>query len=67
MTSGRFKPIPQIIMELPPTKKQKLFDKTMAILKHLDWSDAVELTMLVMGNEYLKKQLLVMLENFLEG
>ncbi|XP_030890246.1 protein C19orf12 homolog isoform X1 [Leptonychotes weddellii] len=64
MTSGQFKPIPQIIMELPPAEQQKLFNEATAILRHLDWTDAVQLTTLVMGSEALKQQLLAMLVNY---
>uniref|UniRef100_M3Y9G0 CS012 protein n=2 Tax=Mustela putorius furo TaxID=9669 RepID=M3Y9G0_MUSPF len=64
MTSGRFKPIPQIIMELPPSEQQKLFNEASTILRHLDWTDAVQLTTLVMGSEALKQQLLAMLVNY---
>lgn len=64
MTSGQFKPIPQIIMELPPTEQQKLFNEATAIVRHLDWTDAVQLTTLVMGSELLQQQLLAMLVNY---
>ncbi|XP_006887890.1 PREDICTED: protein C19orf12 homolog [Elephantulus edwardii] len=33
MTSGQFKPIPQIIMELPPAEQQKLFNEASAIIR----------------------------------
>uniref|UniRef100_A0AAA9T991 Chromosome 18 C19orf12 homolog n=3 Tax=Pecora TaxID=35500 RepID=A0AAA9T991_BOVIN len=64
MTSGQFKPVPQIIMELPPAEQQKLFNEATAIIRHLEWTDAVQLTMLVMGSEALQKQLLAMLANY---
>lgn len=64
MTSGQFKPIPQILMELPPAEQQKLFHEVTAIVRHLDWTDAVQLTALVMGSEALQKQLLAMLANY---
>ncbi|KAI4571666.1 protein C19orf12 homolog isoform X1 [Ovis aries] len=64
MTSGQFKPVPQILMELPPAEQQKLFNEATAIIRHLEWTDAVQLTMLVMGSEALQKQLLAMLANY---
>lgn len=64
MTSGQFKPVPQILMELPPTEQQKLFNEASAIIRHLDWTDAVQLTTLVMGSEILQQQLLAMLVNY---
>lgn len=64
MTSGQFKPIPQILMELPPSEQQKLFHEASAIVRHLDWTDAVQLTTLVMGSEMLQQQLLAMLVNY---
>ncbi|XP_008687256.1 protein C19orf12 homolog isoform X2 [Ursus maritimus] len=67
MTSGQFKPIPQIIMELPPDKKQKLYNEATAILRDLKWKDTVELTKQVMDNESLKEQLLALLVKFLKG
>ncbi|XP_045298560.1 protein C19orf12 homolog isoform X1 [Leopardus geoffroyi] len=64
MTSGQFKPIPQILMELPPAEQQKLFNQATAIVRHLEWMDAVQLTTLVMGSEALQQQLLAMLVNY---
>lgn len=64
MTSGQFKPIPQILMELPPAEQQKLFNEATAIVRHLDWTDAVQLTALVMGSEALQRQLLAMLVGY---
>ncbi|XP_036785769.2 protein C19orf12 homolog isoform X1 [Manis pentadactyla] len=64
MTSGQFKPIPQILMELPPAEQQKLFNEATAIIRHLEWTDAVQLTTLVMGSEALQQQLLAMLVGY---
>uniref|UniRef100_A0A8D2DYQ1 CS012 protein n=1 Tax=Sciurus vulgaris TaxID=55149 RepID=A0A8D2DYQ1_SCIVU len=64
MTSGQFEPIPQILMELPPAEQQKLFDKAIAIVRHLDWTDLEQLTTLVMGSESLKQKLVTMLVNY---
>lgn len=36
----------------------------MAIVRNLDWTDAVQLTTMVMGSEVLKEQLLAMLVNY---
>uniref|UniRef100_G1SIH6 Chromosome 19 open reading frame 12 n=1 Tax=Oryctolagus cuniculus TaxID=9986 RepID=G1SIH6_RABIT len=65
MTSGQFKPIPQILLELPPAEQQKLFNEASAIIRHLDWADAVQLTTLVMGSEALQQQLLAMLVGYI--
>ncbi|KYO32559.1 hypothetical protein Y1Q_0007760 [Alligator mississippiensis] len=46
MTSGQFKPIPQILLELSPAEQQKLYDEAFAIIRNLDWTDVVELTVL---------------------
>ncbi|KAM8963464.1 protein C19orf12 homolog isoform 1-T1 [Lycaon pictus] len=64
MTSGQFQPIPQILMQLPPSEQQKLFNEVTAIVRHLEWTDVVQLTMLVMGSEALKQQLVAMLVNY---
>uniref|UniRef100_A0A8D2B675 Uncharacterized protein n=1 Tax=Sciurus vulgaris TaxID=55149 RepID=A0A8D2B675_SCIVU len=50
MTNGEFKPIPQILIELPPAEQQKLFNEATASVRHLDWTDTVQLTTLVMGS-----------------
>ena len=57
MTSGQFKPLPQIIMELNPQQRRELYDDVMAILGDVQWTDLVQLTALVMGNITLKQQL----------
>ena len=64
MTSGQFKPIPQILMELPPAEKQKLVNQVMAIIRHLDWTDAVQLTALVMSNQAMQQRLLAILTSY---
>uniref|UniRef100_A0A7N5JCU4 Protein C19orf12 homolog n=1 Tax=Ailuropoda melanoleuca TaxID=9646 RepID=A0A7N5JCU4_AILME len=67
MTRGQFKPIPQIIMELTPDKRRKIYDEATAILGDLEWADAVELTKQVMDNEFVKQQLLALLRKFFNG
>ncbi|XP_063337297.1 protein C19orf12 homolog [Pelmatolapia mariae] len=57
LTSGQFKPLPQIIMELSPQEKQKLYDDLMEILGDIEWTDLAQLIALVMGNATLKQQL----------
>lgn len=57
LTSGQFKPLPQIIMELSPQQQQKLYDDLMVILGDIQWTDVIQLTALVMGNQALKQQL----------
>ncbi|XP_019596099.2 protein C19orf12 homolog isoform X1 [Rhinolophus sinicus] len=64
MTSGQFKPVPQILMELPPCEKQKLFNEVTNILRHVEWTDAVQLAALVMANEVLQQQILAMLVGY---
>ncbi|KAJ8247286.1 hypothetical protein GJAV_G00244560 [Gymnothorax javanicus] len=56
MTSGQFRPLPQILMELPPQEQQKLYRDVMAVLGSLDWTDAAQLAALVMGNATLQQQ-----------
>lgn len=65
MTSGKFKPVPQILMELPPAEQEKLFRQVTDIVRNLDWTDAVQLTMLVMGSEALQQRLLTLLVGYL--
>uniref|UniRef100_UPI00398EACC3 protein C19orf12 homolog n=1 Tax=Pristiophorus japonicus TaxID=55135 RepID=UPI00398EACC3 len=64
MTSGQFKPLPQIIMELPPSQQLMLSNDVHNIVRHLDWTDAVQLISLVMGNAALKQQVLSAINTF---
>ncbi|XP_070217432.1 uncharacterized protein [Bos mutus] len=64
MMNGKFKPVPQIIMELPADKQKRLFINTIAILRNLSWTSVEQLTMLVMGSKTLQKQLVDMLNNY---
>ncbi|KFR02389.1 Protein C19orf12 [Opisthocomus hoazin] len=65
MSAGQFKPVPQILLELPPAEQQKLCDEAIHILRQLDWTDAVQLTALVMGSAGLQEKLTAMLINYL--
>ncbi|XP_061593175.1 protein C19orf12 homolog [Cololabis saira] len=64
MTSGQFKPLPQILMELPSNQKQELFSNIMSVLGTLDWTNAAQLIALVMGNTMLQQQVLAALLSF---
>ncbi|NWI69150.1 CS012 protein, partial [Todus mexicanus] len=64
MTAGHFRPVAQILMELPPAEQQKLYDEAVGILRHLDWTDVAQLTALVMGNAGLQQQLTAVLFNY---
>lgn len=61
LTSGQFRPLPQILMELPPAQQQKLYDDVKAVLGNLDWTDAAQLITLVMGNATLQQQVIAAL------
>ncbi|XP_015233476.1 PREDICTED: protein C19orf12 homolog [Cyprinodon variegatus] len=56
MTSGQFRPLPQILMELPPQQRQQLYAQINNLLGSLDWMDAAQLVALVMGNATLQQQ-----------
>ncbi|XP_078066943.1 protein C19orf12 homolog [Mustelus asterias] len=64
MTSGQFKPLPQIIMELPPNQQQILSTDVHNIVQHLDWTDAAQLIALVMGNAGLQKEVMTAISAF---
>ncbi|XP_071345861.1 protein C19orf12 homolog [Trachinotus anak] len=64
MTSGQFRPLPQILMELPPNQQKKLYNDVMAVLGNLDWMDAAQLIALVMGNATLQQQVTAALLNY---
>ncbi|NWX85814.1 CS012 protein, partial [Nothoprocta ornata] len=65
MTTGQFRPVPQILLELPPDEQQKLYDEALVILRSLDWTDVAQLTALVMGNAAIQQKLLGVLVNYL--
>ncbi|XP_052457342.1 protein C19orf12 homolog [Carassius gibelio] len=58
MTSGQFRPLPEIIKELPSTYKEKLYSDVMGALGTLDWTDVAGLIALVMGSATLQEQVL---------
>lgn len=64
LTSGQFKPLPQILMELPPAQQEKLYQDIAAVLYCLDWTDAAQLIALVMGNTTLQQQVTAALLNY---
>ncbi|NXP28243.1 CS012 protein, partial [Scytalopus superciliaris] len=67
ISSGKFKPVPQILLELPPTEQKKLYDETFCIISHLDnsVSNADQLIALVMKNVRLQKTLTAVLAYYL--
>lgn len=58
MTSGQFKPLPEIIMELSPKYREKLYSDVMSALGTLDWTDVTSLIALVMGSATLQERVL---------
>ncbi|XP_060767724.1 protein C19orf12 homolog [Neoarius graeffei] len=64
MTRGQFKPVPQILMELPPPQQRKLYGDVMAVLGSLDWTDAVQLIALVMGNASMQERVITTILTF---
>ncbi|NWR44693.1 CS012 protein, partial [Regulus satrapa] len=65
ITSGQFKSVPQILMELPAAEKQKLYAETMAVVSNLHWTDAAQLIALVMANSTLTEKLIGVLTTYL--
>ncbi|KAK1163569.1 hypothetical protein AOXY_G17088 [Acipenser oxyrinchus oxyrinchus] len=65
MTSGQFRPVPQIILEMPPQQQQQLYDSIMTIIGRLDWTDAAQLTALVMGNAVLQQKVAAALVTYI--
>ncbi|NXO22709.1 CS012 protein, partial [Cisticola juncidis] len=65
ITSGQFKSVPQILMELPAAEKQKLCAEATAIVKNLQWTDAAQLIALVMTNSTLSEKVLAVLTTYL--
>nr|XP_030138552.3 protein C19orf12 homolog isoform X1 [Taeniopygia guttata]XP_030138553.3 protein C19orf12 homolog isoform X1 [Taeniopygia guttata]XP_030138554.3 protein C19orf12 homolog isoform X1 [Taeniopygia guttata]XP_030138555.3 protein C19orf12 homolog isoform X1 [Taeniopygia guttata]XP_030138556.3 protein C19orf12 homolog isoform X1 [Taeniopygia guttata]XP_032606281.2 protein C19orf12 homolog isoform X1 [Taeniopygia guttata] len=65
ITSGQFKSVPQILMELPAAEKEKLCAEAMDVVKNLDWTDAAQLIALVMSNSALTEKVLGVLTTYL--
>ncbi|NWX26645.1 CS012 protein, partial [Notiomystis cincta] len=65
ITSGQFKSVPQILMELPAAEKQKLYTEAVAIIKNLNWTDAAQLIGLVMANHGVMEKVLAVLVTYL--
>ncbi|XP_054916087.1 protein C19orf12 homolog isoform X4 [Poeciliopsis prolifica] len=64
LTSGQFRPLPQILMELPPKQREQLYQDIDGVLGSLNWTDAAQLIALVMGNSTLKQQVIAALLNY---
>ncbi|XP_061669697.1 protein C19orf12 homolog isoform X3 [Syngnathoides biaculeatus] len=64
LSSGQFRPLPQILAELPPAQQRKLYEDVSAVLRGLDWTDAAQLVALVMGNATLQQQVVAALLNY---
>ncbi|XP_026865500.1 protein C19orf12 homolog [Electrophorus electricus] len=64
MTSGQFKPLPQVIMEMTTEQQQHLYEEIMVILGSINWTDAVQITAIVMGDASLQKQVTAALLNY---
>ncbi|KAK7170178.1 hypothetical protein R3I94_000423 [Phoxinus phoxinus] len=64
MTNDKFQPLHQIIMEMPPQQKKKLYSDVMAVLGNLDWVDLAQLIFLVMGNSSMQMRVLTTLISF---
>ncbi|CAL8246736.1 unnamed protein product [Lota lota] len=64
VTAGEFRPLPQVLMELPPSQQKKLCASIMAILSSLDWTDVAQVVALVMGNTTLQQQVTAALLNY---
>uniref|UniRef100_A0A3Q3F2L2 CS012 protein n=1 Tax=Labrus bergylta TaxID=56723 RepID=A0A3Q3F2L2_9LABR len=63
-TWGKFKPLPQILKELTPAQKQKLYNDILAVIGNLRWTDAAHLIALVMANETLKQKVTTAIINY---
>ncbi|KAM6978003.1 protein C19orf12 homolog [Aplochiton taeniatus] len=64
LTSGQFRPLPQLLMELPPTQQEKLYNDIMSVLGNLDWTDVAQLVAFVTGNATLQQQVVAALLSY---
>ncbi|XP_058010785.1 protein C19orf12 homolog [Ahaetulla prasina] len=65
MASGQFKPVPQIILELPPAEQQRLYKDVCAIIQNLDWTDVAQFKAFVMASDSLQEKLLGVLTSYI--
>lgn len=65
MTSGQFKPLPQIIREMTPEQQRKLYTDVTAILGSIEWTDVAQLIALVTTNASLQQQVTAALLNYI--
>uniref|UniRef100_A0A3Q3ME05 Uncharacterized protein n=1 Tax=Labrus bergylta TaxID=56723 RepID=A0A3Q3ME05_9LABR len=63
-THRKFKPLPQILMELTPAQQQKLYNDVLAVIGNLHWTDAAHLIALVKGDATLQQQVTAALLNY---
>lgn len=56
---------PQILLELSPSQKRKLYEDVVAVLGNLNWMDAAQLIALVMGKGTLLRQVTAVLLNYI--
>ncbi|KAK9543106.1 hypothetical protein VZT92_000913 [Zoarces viviparus] len=66
-TSAKFRPVPQILMELSPDQRQKLYDKVAPLLINLVWKKKAQLVALVTGNATLLQRVTTTVLNFVIG
>ncbi|XP_053085506.1 protein C19orf12 homolog [Pangasianodon hypophthalmus] len=64
MTSGQFKPVSQILLELPSRERQKLFSEISAILGSMDWTDVTQLMFMVRGDNTLLQRVEAGIQSF---
>uniref|UniRef100_A0A673IXY3 CS012 protein n=1 Tax=Sinocyclocheilus rhinocerous TaxID=307959 RepID=A0A673IXY3_9TELE len=64
MTRGKFRPLHQMIMEMSPQEREKLYSELMEELGILAWDNLSELILPVMSNSSLKMQVLDILKYF---
>ncbi|XP_070701595.1 protein C19orf12 homolog [Pempheris klunzingeri] len=66
LTSGQFKPLPQVLMELPPAQQRKLCNAVVAILGNLILMEVAQLITDVMNSATLKQQVMAVLLSFIK-
>ncbi|KAJ3594108.1 hypothetical protein NHX12_006440 [Muraenolepis orangiensis] len=63
-TTGKFKPLPQVLMELSPSQQKRLYAQVMVVLSGVDWTDVAQAVALVMGSATLQQQVTAALLNY---
>ncbi|XP_071959636.1 protein C19orf12 homolog isoform X2 [Antedon mediterranea] len=67
MTNGKFKSVPQILQEMSPEQKERLYNHYQIIFQGLDYNDVFELQKLISGDTDVRGRVVEGLTNYLQN